>query len=141
MARPGRKPKSAELKLVTGNPGKRALPKNEPEFDKGELVAPEWIDEREESWRSAFLEEWERVTAQAEAWGVVGAVNQGLIEGICLLYATAVAAAKANRSVEMRQSFEAYRKALNECGLTPASKGRIGAGVKAPRGKLAKYTR
>ena len=71
---------------------------------------------------------------------MVGAVNQGLIEGICLLYATAVSSAKSKNNVEMRQSFDAYRKALNECGLTPASKGRIGDGAKAPRGKLAKYT-
>ena len=136
----GRKPKPTDLKVVTGNPGKRALPENEAQFDEGEVAAPEWIDERERSWRLAFLAEWGRIVAQLDSWSVIGEVNQGMLEGICSLYATYVTAARSKDTVEMRQSFEAYRKALNEFGLTPASKGRVATESAKPKGKLAKYT-
>lgn len=140
MAKRGRKPKPTGLKVVEGNPGKRALPENEPEFDDGEVSAPEWIDERPRAWRVDFLAEWKRITTQLESWGIIGPANQGLLEAICTYYATGVKAAKDGNSSEMRQAFEAYRKSLNECGLTPASKSRIGASDPKPKGKLGKYT-
>ena len=140
MATRGRKPKPSALKVVTGNPGKRALPEDEPEFTEGDVAPPAWLDERERSWRLDFLAEWERIVGQLGDWATVGEVNQGMLEGICTLYATYVAAAKSKDNTEMRQSFESYRKALNEFGLTPASKARVATPTKQPKGKLAKYT-
>ena len=62
---------------------------------------------------------------------MVGEVNQSAIEGICALYAQAIQSARSDgEKTETRQSFDAHRKALNEFGLTPASKGRAGGKAK-----------
>ncbi|MFZ4858559.1 MAG: phage terminase small subunit P27 family [Desulfuromonadaceae bacterium] len=42
----GRKPKPTYLKLITGNPGKRALNKNEPMATTAPPRAPQWLDTR-----------------------------------------------------------------------------------------------
>ena len=53
----GRKPKPTELKLVTGNPGRRPLPKNEPKT-RGPLGGPpKWMtDEQRGIWEEAIKE-------------------------------------------------------------------------------------
>lgn len=140
MAVRGRKPKPRTLKLVTGNPGKRELPTNEPEFTSAtKLGPPAWL--KRSNLRTDFMREWGRVTKQLEDWDILGEVNQGAIEGLCLLYAQATRAAKNGDTREARQSFDAYRKALNEFGLTPASKGRVGTGEgkKPAESKAAGY--
>ena len=133
MAVRGRKPKPAHLKVVTGNPGKRALPETEVEFTPApdSIEPPKWLNRS--NLRADFLREWKRVKAQLEEWGILGEVNQGALEGLCLLYAQATRAAKNGEAREARQSFDAYRKALNEFGLTPASKGRVGTGDEKPK--------
>ncbi|MEQ1573622.1 MAG: hypothetical protein ABL993_05190 [Vicinamibacterales bacterium] len=136
----GRPKKPTELKVLAGTPGRRPLPENEAQFTAGEIAPPAWLDDREKPWRISFLAEWERITAQLRTWAVIGEVNQGALEGICSCYASFVDAAKSRNNVEMRQAFEAYRKALTEFGLTPASKGRVSTGLKPAGGKLAKYT-
>ncbi len=138
MAVRGRKPKPAELRLLTGNPGKRAIPEGVGDF-AGSLTPPVWIDEKPKPFRLDFLAEWGRVTRQLLAWGVAGEVNQGAIEGVCALYAQAIQAAKNGDATEMRQSYDAYRKALNEFGLTPASKGRVASAPQKKESKLSKY--
>jgi phage terminase small subunit len=40
----GRPPKPTVLKLLTGNPGKRPLPKNEPKSPPGKALPPDWLD-------------------------------------------------------------------------------------------------
>jgi len=39
----GRPPKPTALKVLTGNPGRRALPANEPVPPPGEAQAPDWL--------------------------------------------------------------------------------------------------
>jgi hypothetical protein len=41
--RTGRPPKPTALKLMTGNPGRRPLPKDEPAPPKGDVLAPAWL--------------------------------------------------------------------------------------------------
>lgn len=53
---PGRKPKSTALKLINGNPGRRPLNKDEPQFESGIPDKPEWFDAYES-------EEWDRLTS------------------------------------------------------------------------------
>jgi len=43
---PGRKPKPTHLKIVTGNPGKRPLNKQEPTFASDLPVAPSYLSDR-----------------------------------------------------------------------------------------------
>lgn len=125
MAVGGRKPTPPHLKAMNGNPGRRPIPENEPDFVPGEISPPDWV--HDSVYRVDFLREWERVVAQLRDWGTMGAVNQGALEGICLLYAQFVRAGKIGEATEARQSFDGYRKGLNEFGLTPATKGRSGA--------------
>lgn len=48
----GRPRKPTALKVLQGNPGKRALPKNEPKPTVAESNAPEWLDEyAQEVWQ------------------------------------------------------------------------------------------
>jgi len=51
----GRKPKPTILKVIDGNPGKKALPKNEP-VPVGDLTeAPEWFsDDQKDNWDYAI---------------------------------------------------------------------------------------
>lgn len=53
--KPGRRPKPTHLKLVAGNPGRRALNDNEPE-PEGDLVQPPaWFtDKQKDAWRYAI---------------------------------------------------------------------------------------
>lgn len=140
MAIRGRKPKPAELKLMTGNPGRRPIAESVGEFT-GALLMPSWIEDKPKPYQAAFIAEWNRITRQLEAWAIVGEVNQGLIEGVSALYAQAIQATTNGEGTEARQSFDAYRKALNEFGLTPASKGRVNSNGKPQKsGALAKYT-
>ena len=51
----GRKPKPTQLKAVTGNPGGKALNKNEPEPDGDLIAAPDWMsDDQKASWTYAI---------------------------------------------------------------------------------------
>jgi phage terminase small subunit len=126
MAVRGKKPRPSHLKAVEGTARASRTPENEPEFTAGELVPPDWINDT--PLRVDFLREWERITRQLRDWGTLAEVNQGAVEGICMSYAKMVRAAKLGDDAESRQSFDGYRKALNEFGLTPASKGRSGSG-------------
>jgi len=120
MAIGGRKPKPTAQKIATGNPGRRPLPKNEARFAVGALNAPAWFDLHER-------EEWERIVPELQANGIAKGVHQGDLEGICVLYGRFRDAREEGDAKEMRLSFDAYRKARNEFGLTPASAARVPA--------------
>jgi hypothetical protein len=54
----GPKPKSTHLKLITGNPGKRAINRNEPQTPSLRRTAPRGFDPEERAiWRE-YLREW-----------------------------------------------------------------------------------
>jgi phage terminase small subunit len=118
MAVRGRKPKPADAKRVAGNPGKRALPKNEPRFSDGGLAAPDWFTPEE-------LEEWNRIVPELQVCNVAKGIHQGDLEGICVLYGQWRTARSKADAKEARLTYDAYRKARNEFGLTPASAGRV----------------
>lgn len=140
MAVRGRKPKPTGLKLITGNPGRRELPESEEDFTPGDLVLPSWLDEKERTYRTDFVEEWDRIVSQLQDWGIIGKVNAGAVEGICVLFANFRRAVRNSESAEARQTIDGYRKALNEFGLTPASKARVATGKgKKPQSKAASY--
>lgn len=124
MAQRGPKPKAAALKVLTGNPGKRDIPA-EPEFSTGELVPPKWL----KGWG---LEEWNRIVPELERLGLARNVSYSNLAGLCRLYHCAIKAMKSGNMVQERQAWEAYRKASNEFGLTPATAGRAGSAVNKP---------
>lgn len=123
MAVAGRKPKPTAVKKATGNPGKRPLPKAEPEFAAGDgLKAPgRWPKGKDGHERA----EWKRIVPELQRTGVAKAVHQGALEKICELYAASVVLYERQDFTGARMQADAYRKALNEFGLTAASAGRV----------------
>ena len=122
MAVRGRKPKPSEQKEVTGNPGRRPI-SPEPDFADGSKLAPP------DRWPAGGFErqEWARIVPELVRCGVAKAVHQGALEKICQLYASGAELYERRDYTGHRQAADAYRKALNEFGLTAASAGRVGA--------------
>jgi phage terminase small subunit len=120
MASVGRKPVPTASKVARGNPGKRPLPAAEPAWKGMDPTPPDWFNALE-------LEEWNRTVPELVALGVAKAPHRGALEGICVLYGAWRDARVDVNVPAMRQAFDAYRKALNEFGLTAASSARIAA--------------
>lgn len=79
MAR-GPKPKPAHLKLILGNPGKRAVPKNEPRPEAGDLPdAPEFLTKE-------ARQEWDRVSLQLFRLGMLTAIDVASLAAYCQAY-------------------------------------------------------
>jgi P27 family predicted phage terminase small subunit len=75
----GRKPKPTHLKLVTGNPGKRALPQGEAK------VAPSLPDPPQHLSGDA-REEWERVSVALFNAGLLSAIDRTALAAYCQAY-------------------------------------------------------
>lgn len=120
MAVRGRKPKPAESKIATGNPGRRPIAPT-PAFSDGDGLAPprRWPAKGQER------REWDRIVPELQRLRVAKAVHQGILEKICELYAASVELYKAKDFTGSRMQAAEYRKALNEFGLTAASAGRV----------------
>lgn len=147
----GPKPTPTALKKLRGNPGKRALPKDEPTppaLQPGdELTAPpKWLD------RYA-AEEWVRVTAQLVPLGLVTAIDTTALAAYCKCYSRWRKAEEAldREGVEMKAGKGGYRQQqpkvaiaqrylvqmqslAAEFGFTPASRTRLRVPPPAERG-------
>lgn len=147
----GRKPKPTARKKAAGNPGRRELNENEPDFGLvTNIDAPEWIS-------GPAREMWERVTAPLCKQKVLQVTDIHNVEAFCMAYGTWRAAAddvKKNGVVVSGATGGPIKNpalsALNEAakqmvtfgsmlGLDPASRQRlVGATKKTsnPFGKL-----
>ena len=125
MAVRGRKPKPAEMKHLTGNPGKRKIPEA-PAFADGSSLAPP------KRWKARGYErqEWDRIVPELQRLGIAKAVHQGALEKICELYAVSVKLYEREDYTGARMAAAEYRKALNEFGLTAASAARVTIGAR-----------
>ena len=88
----GRPPKPTRLKLLQGNPGKRALPKNEPQPATGIPTRPEWLSPEAKR-------EWNRVVPELARLGLLAQVDRALIAAYCqswAMYVEAMADIKEN---------------------------------------------
>lgn len=77
----GRKPKPTKLKELQGNPGKRALNKNEPQFK--EILAvepPEWLPE-------LAVQMWQTVVPELLANKILTVADLHNVEVFCVAYA------------------------------------------------------
>ena len=80
MAQRGRKPKPTALKELEGNPGKRALNKNEPRPDKKAPRCPAWLEEEAKK-------EWKRTGKILEHMGLLTEMDMTAFAGYCQAYA------------------------------------------------------
>lgn len=75
----GRKPKPTALKLVAGNPGKRALNKKEPQLDLAEPTAPEFLN-------TDAKVEWGRVVGTLYRAGLMTELDRAVLAAYCQAY-------------------------------------------------------
>lgn len=133
----GRKPKPKAQKELAGNPGKRAINQNEPEFDQLlNIDCPEWITDE------IAIQCWEAYCPQLCKSGVLTAADGHNLEMFCIAYATwRHAVAEAGREITIKQENGTVKKnpalsAANESlkqvqslgavlGLDPANRTRI----------------
>ncbi len=139
MGRRGPPPKPTVLKLLTGNPGKRRIRRNEPKpakARKGSRRCPAWLPPEGKR-------EWKRVVPELERLGLLTKVDDASLEGYCLAYARALEAGKhvkqsgltvmtdkgfvlQNPAVSIeRNAWNQVKQFAAEFGLTPAARGRM----------------
>ena len=88
MAPRGRKPKPTHLKLVTGNPGKRALNENEPKPEPSLPSPPPHLDDEAKV-------EWWRVSEQLYVLGCLAQIDRAALSAYCQAYSRWVRAEQA----------------------------------------------
>ena len=74
MAQRGRKPKPTAIKVLEGNPGKRALNEMEPQPEKKAPKCPVWLDKEAKK-------EWKRISKQLEDLGILTEVDMAAFAG------------------------------------------------------------
>ncbi len=141
----GRKPKPTHLKVIAGNPGKRPLNEDEPEFAPDLPEPPAFLSEEAKT-------EWDRVAGELYAKGVLTAMDRGALAVCCQLYGRLVQAETALAELAekdpsthglliktgrgaaenplvgiARRSMDLYLRGCAEFGMTPSSRSRIKA--------------
>ena len=132
---PGPPPTPTSLKLLRGNPGKRAINKDEPQPEPFDANPPAFLNDE-------ALGEWRRLLPILQQMKVLTAADFGAFVNLCQAYSMKLEALrdirergqvvpspqgeKANPSVKIYQdSMEAENRLQQQFGLTPASRGRV----------------
>jgi P27 family predicted phage terminase small subunit len=121
---------------LTGNPGNRPLPENEPRPAKGEPIKPDWLDGRAAS-------AWDELVPELARIGLLTLVDGHALAVYCEAWATYVEASAIVRSEGilidsyrggkaknpaaqiMRDSADLMMKVGGQYGLTPATRTRL----------------
>lgn len=102
----GRKPKPTHLKLVTGNPGKRAINAAEPKVSRSRPSPPSHMSDK-------ARETWGYVTGLLDRMGILTEVDALALEMLCEAYADFLAA-----SATLRELGSDYYETTNQSGST-----------------------
>jgi P27 family predicted phage terminase small subunit len=131
----GRRPKPTALKMLQGNPGKRALNANEPK--------PTGIPSCPRHLSAAAKQEWKRISRELIAIGLLTKIDRAALAAYCAAYARWIEAednvAKFGHVVKAPSGYpiqnpylsiantclDQIRKFATEFGLTPASRSRL----------------
>lgn len=134
----GRKPVPSALKLLRGNPGKRALPENEPVAPAGEALPPEWLGKY-------GLAHWREIAPMLQSARVLTVMDAQALGDMCLAYqkwreamdteARHGAYTKAQSGfpilapwvTEGEKQRGIWRRMMAEFGMTPSSRSRVTA--------------
>lgn len=124
----GRKPKPTALKVVAGNPGKRPVNDQEPNYASGNLNPPDWLSEDAKGI-------WNRLSANLDANGLLTEVNRDLLSVYCDLVAD-YRAKRADGKMPPMAQVSRMTSLAGEFGFTPSAASRIIAPKKGqPDGK------
>ncbi len=80
MGKRGPAPKPTLLKLAQGNPGRRLLNLNEPEYPTESVSCPDFLSEEAQA-------EWERVAPMLTERGLLTAADRAMLVGYCVAWA------------------------------------------------------
>lgn len=137
----GRKPLPTHLKIIKGNPGKRPLNKNEPQFTREIPECPDHLD-------AVAREEWERITQELYRLNLLTTVDRAALAAYCQAWSRWTEAELNLRKTGMvvktkdgypllnpylsviNKTLLQMRAFLTEFGLTPASRSRISVPTK-----------
>ena len=136
---PGRKPKPTHLKLLQGNPGKRALNTNEPQPPVEMPVAPDHLND-------VARAEWKRMGERLLRLGLLTVIDGAAFSAYCVIYSRWIEAEEALKKTGAvvrspsgypmlspyytiaNQSLQQMRAYMTEFGMTPSSRSRISLG-------------
>ena len=79
MGRRGPPPEPTKLRVIKGNPGKRALNQNEPQPESGIPDCPDFITGR-------AAEEWDRIAVQLDDVGLLSKIDRAALAAYCTAY-------------------------------------------------------
>ena len=156
---PGRKGKPTKLKLLEGNPGKKAINQHEPEPTPGIPAMPEWL--------SSFpvaVAEWQRESEILDAMGIMTVADASVLAIRCYLASeiqsmaldiekegrvvyqqkmdslgNEIMEAKVNpKAVQIAKAIVEYRQHGTLLGFDPSSRSRLS--VIDPNKKQSKFT-
>lgn len=129
----GRRPKPAALKLVTGNPGGRPIPEDEPQ------PVPGWPDKPPRLGKIA-AEEWDRLAFLLEGEQRLGRADGPHLTGAATAYEAAIEFQKRSKQRGLahdewrrfktgeRIQWDTYRKFLNDLCLSQGTRARAKVG-------------
>jgi len=127
-----------KLKILKGNPGRRKLNKDEPQYSKLEEAPPDSLCEIGRG-------EWNRIVGEMRASGVLTVADEKILWCYCSEYATAEQAVMELKGQSLilespkgypfqnpylnikRKSFLIMKTLATELGLTPSSRSRVSA--------------
>jgi P27 family predicted phage terminase small subunit len=154
----GRRPVPTKLKVLTGNPGKRPINRNEPEPKRGIPRMPEWL--------CGFpfaVEEWEREATILDGMGILTVAEEGVLAMRCYIASqirdmakeiekegrvvytsrmdslgNEVMDAKPNpKAVQLKNLLTEYRQIGSLLGFDPASRARMSVDPTEKKGKFS----
>ena len=137
----GRKPKPTMLRVLQGNPGKRALNHEEPAYRPGAPDKPAFLDD-------FASEEWDRLTEMLAAARVITTGDSGILIVACDAYsqlrqcqkflkekgslsydASSVGGGTSYKpypeAAQLNVARRQYQSALSELGLSPSSRSKV----------------
>jgi len=152
MAKSGPKPTPTKLKKLRGNPGRRPLPKNEPQPAKSEKLplAPRYLNK-------VAQKEWRRMVKELHPIGLLTNIDLTALGGYCACYADWIDAmgqvqehgvvVKAQSGFPVQSPYLTIankamvemRKWLVEFGMTPSSRSRVDAVKPEKESELEKF--
>lgn len=127
----GRPPKPTALKLLTGNPGRRPLPKNEPKPPAGKAEPPDWLS-------PMARKLWDKYAPRYEAMGTLTSADELAFANWMILQARIAILEREGESVsnETLAKCLAYATAF---GGTGSGRARISIEPKKPESKLGRF--
>lgn len=150
----GRKPKPSNLRRLQGNAGRRPIPENEPDPERGIPEPPKRLS-------SAALEHWRKIAPELDALGVLTTADGFALELLCEAYSDWRAACEAIEThgqtykrttaagkstvatrpeVAVRNdSWKRYKSMLVEFGMTPSARTRVNVNPRREKDAFERY--